>query len=283
MARNLVSGMLREGLYTRAVGKRIFYHRRISSTMDEAERLAIEGVEEGAVILAEEQTGGRGRFQREWVSQPGNLYVSIVLRPSLRGLPYISVICGVAAARAIRKSTGLTPTIKWPNDVRIGGKKVCGILVENTLQGNNVQHAIVGMGINVALDPSTTVGLEDIATSLNIEAGRLVDRQALLRRLLQELDGLHLPLRKPPAGASSTAPGDASLDPIVESAIKEWRSLLDTLGQRVTVRWGDEVYNGLAENVDAVGNLLLRTSQGGLLTLPAGEVTSSLREAQGTS
>ena len=273
MARNLVSGMLREGLYTRAVGKRIFYHRRISSTMDEAERLAIGGVEEGAVILSEEQTGGRGRFQRQWISQPGNLYVSIVLRPSLQGLPYVSMICGVAAARAIRKSTGLMPTIKWPNDVRIGGKKVCGILVQNTLQDNHVQYAIVGIGVNVSLDP-IAVGLGDIATSLNIEAGRTVDRQALLRRLLQELDDLYLPLRGPLGVTSSTDPRNASRDPTLEGAISEWRSLLETLGQRVTVRWGEEVYSGLAEDVDGVGNLLLRTPDGGLLTLPAGEVTS---------
>ena len=251
--------------------------------MDEATRRAQDGVDDGTVILAEQQTGGRGRFDRQWVSEPGNLYLSVILQPSLRGLPYISVISGVAVARAIRKSLGLAPTIKWPNDIRIRGKKLCGILVESAIQDNTVKYAIVGIGINVSLDPSATPDLGEIATSLNIEAGKPVDREEILRHFLQELDKLYLPLRESAGPAQTNDSGSAQDQQATHEALDEWRGLLETLGQRVEVRWHDEVYTGLAEDVDAVGNLLLRTSDGTLLTLPAGEVTSSVPVARGTS
>lgn len=275
MPRNLVAGMLRQGLYTRVIGRRVLYFQVLSSTMDEAARLAREGAEEGTVVLAEEQTAARGRFQRKWVSQTGNLYVSILLRPSPSALQYTSILSGLAVARAIRKSTGLKPTIKWPNDVRLRGKKVSGILVENSLEGNRVEHAVVGIGINVALDPSTIAELADIATSLNLEAGRVVDRESVLRSLLQEMDNLYLPLKKsptwsPPLGRLQTVE-DVDLDRMRQ----EWRGLLDTLGQRVEVRWQDEVYTGNAEDVDESGNLLLRQRDGELLAVPAGEVISA--------
>ena len=274
MPRNIVSGMLREGLFTRVVGRRIVYFQGLSSTMDEAARRAREGAEEGLVILAEQQTAGRGRFQRAWVSQPGNLYFSILLRPSLEGLQYVSIISPLAVVRAIKKTAGLKPTIKWPNDVRIGGKKVCGILVENALMANSVEHAIVGIGVNVALDPSGIEELAGIATSLNQEAGRPIDREVLLRELLQEMDGLYRLLSPGHGSSLSTAAAEDGL----ETVRSEWRSLLETLGNQVEIRWQDEVYRGYAEDVDNAGNLLLRLGDGTLATLPAGEVTSSIGE-----
>ena len=264
MPKNPVSGMLRGGLYTRVVGRRILHYQHLSSTMDEAARLALEGTEEGTVVLAEEQSSARGRFQRQWVTQAGNLYFSIVLQPSLEGLQYVSIICGLAVARAIRKRTELDPAIKWPNDVRIQGKKVCGILVENAVKGDSVQHSIVGIGINVAFDPSTVEELRDTAAGLNAEADRAVDREALLGQVLYEIDRLYAPLRQ-------VSPGKG---PEVRAIVQEWRGLLETLGGRVEVRWQDEVLRGLAEDVDAVGNLILRREDGSLVNLPAGEVTS---------
>ena len=267
MSRNLISGMLRDGLYTRVVGRRILYFQSLSSTMDEAARQAKDGAEEGTVILAEEQTAGRGRFQRAWVSPSGNLYLSIILRPSLRSLQTLSMLSGVAVVRAIKKSTGIECVIKWPNDVRVHGKKVSGILVENALLGDSVQYAVVGIGINVVMDPSTVDGLSKIATSLNMEVGQEIDRESLLRHLLQEVDGLY---RSTGSSRTNGQPQDGAGVHWEE----EWRGLLETLGREVEVRWQHEVYTGLAENVDKVGNLLLRLGDGTLLTLPAGEVTS---------
>ena len=253
--------MLRQGLYTQVIGRRVVHFQRVSSTMDEAARLAQQGAEDGTVIVAEVQTAGRGRFERSWVSQAGNLYLSVVLRPPLQGLPYISIMSGVAVARAIRKATGLRSTIKWPNDVRIHGKKVCGILVENTLQGSSVDHAVVGIGVNVAFDLTTVEELSEIAISLNAAAGIAVDRPTLLRYLLYEMDNLYISLRQ-------------AREPAAQDLIQSWRSLLDTLGTQVEVRWGAEVYSGRAQGVDNLGNLLLRLPDGTVATLPAGEVTS---------
>ena len=261
MPKSIVSVMLRQGLYTRVIGRRVVHFQRLSSTMDEAAREARQGAEDGTVIVAEAQTAGRGRFQRSWVSDAGNLYLSIVLRPSLQVLPYVSIMSGVAVARAIRKATGLRPTIKWPNDVRIHGKKVCGILVENAIRGDNVDYAVVGIGVNVGFDPTTVEELSDIAISLNAAAGKPVDRPTLLTYLLQEMDNLYIALRQ-------------AHEPAAQDIIEDWRSLLDTLGTQVEVRWGPEVYSGCAQDVDGLGNLLLRLADGSVATLPAGEVTS---------
>ena len=269
MPRNMVSGMLRGGLYTRVVGKRLLYFRHLASTMDEAARMAQEGTETGTVVLAEEQSAARGRFRRPWFAPPGNLYLSVVLRPSTEALHYLSIMSGVAVVRAIRKARGIRPTIKWPNDVMISGKKVCGILVENSLKGDTVQHSVLGIGVNVALDPSAVDELSGKATSLNRETETEVNREALLRHLLQELDNLYLPLRQA-RGASTDAGGSK---PVME----EWRGLLETLGKQVEVAWLDDVYRGYAEDVDDVGNLLLRLEDGSVATLPAGEVTSAKR------
>ena len=281
MAKNLVSGMLREGLYTRVVGRRIAYFERLPSTMDEAARLAEEDAEDGTVVLAEQQDSARGRFQRQWVTQPGNLYFSVILRPPREGLPYVSIISGLAVAWAIRKATGLAPTIKWPNDVRIRGKKVCGILVENTLKGDTVQYANIGIGINVAFDPSTIDELKDTATGLDAELGKPVDREGLLRYLLHEIDGLYLTLRRDTGGTGGSGTRQTAVGVSLQAALKEWANLLDTLGGQVEVRWLDEVYTGFAEGVDDIGNLILRLADGNLVTLPAGEVTSHVEIAQG--
>ncbi len=143
MPGNVVSATLRGGLFTRVVGKRLIFFQEIPSTMDEASRLAQEGAEEGTVVVAGSQTAGRGRQGRNWVSRQGNLYLSIIFRPTLEVLPMISILAGVAAVRAIRKTTGLEPGIKWPNDVMLDGKKAGGILVESVVQGDQVSYAIL--------------------------------------------------------------------------------------------------------------------------------------------
>ena len=277
MSTNLVSKVLRQGLFTRVVGRKISYFQELSSTMDEATRQAREGVVEGAVILAEEQTSSRGRFQRTWVSQAGNLYLSIVLRPSLRSLTYLSIISALAVVRAIRKTTTLEPTIKWPNDIRVGGKKVSGILIENAIQDNAVQYAIVGIGINVVLDTSAIEELKDIATSLAQETDKVkvVEREALLRQLLHEMDRLYLPLRERSAKTPSNSSNQVFENSALARAKEEWRGLLETLGSHVQVQWKNEVYTGFAEDVDEIGNLLLRQRDGTLMSIPAGEVISA--------
>jgi BirA family biotin operon repressor/biotin-[acetyl-CoA-carboxylase] ligase len=255
MAGNLVAATLRGGLFTRVVGRRLLFFQEISSTMDEAARQAAAGTEEGTVVVAENQTAGRGRQGRDWVSRQGNLYLSVVFRPSPHTLPFLTILSAVATVRAIRKTTGLEPRIKWPNDIQLGGRKVAGILVESTVQGDTVTYAIAGIGINVNLETDKVGDIAGFATALNAAADRPVAREAVLRQLLQEMDSLYL----------QTAQGG--------SPLAEWRGLLETLGQRVRAYWGNETHIGQAEDVDGLGNLLLRLEDGQRITLTAGDVT----------
>ena len=259
---NLVSSTVRQGLYTHVVGRRILYYPELESTMDEAARLAGEGAEEGAVVVAERQSAGRGRQGRSWVSQPGNLLLSVLFRPDMAQLPFISIIGGVAAARAVRKTTGLDPKVKWPNDMMLDGRKAAGILAESAIVGDSVCYAVLGIGVNIALNPAESEEvaafhpeLVEGATSVNAAAGREVERESLLRQLLLDLDDLYIRL-----GRS-------------ESPLPEWRGLLETTGRRVEATFGNDTYAGLAEGVDDIGNLLLRLDYGTLVTLTAGDVT----------
>ena len=252
---NLVAATIRQGLFTHVVGRRLLFYPQLSSTMDEAARLGQQGAEEGTVVVAEVQTAGRGRQGRSWVSEPGNLLVSVLFRPDVSQLPFISIIGGIATARAVRKTTGLDPRIKWPNDLMVQGRKVAGILAESSIAGDSVWYAVLGIGVNVNLDPAQSEDIAALATSLNAAAGRDVPRDDLLRQLLHDLDALCLQVKRG------------------QSPVPEWRDLLETTGRRVDAVSGPDTYSGTAEGVDDTGALLLRLDDGRLVTLTAGDVT----------
>ena len=252
---NLVPYTLKKGLYTQIVGSRILHFKQLDSTMNRAAEEAERGAPDGAVVLCDVQTSGRGRFNRVWVSPAGNLILSVVLRPTLKALPYVSILAALAVAKTIEKETTLAPVIKWPNDVLIHGRKICGLLVENSLQGSRIRHSIVGIGLNVNLDPTETPEIAQTATSLRLETGGEIDMSALLLRLLHELDELYVDLRN-------------GISPV-----PQWSRYLETMGKRIQVQWGTALVSGVAEAVDDHGHLLLRRNNGALLTLNAGEVT----------
>lgn len=224
--------------------------------MDEAARLGDDGAPEGTVVVAEEQTAGRGRFDRRWVTRPGDsLSLSVLLRPTAGQLPHVNMASALAVAGAITDTTGLVPALKWPNDVRIQGRKVSGILIEAAIDGRDVRYAVSGIGLNVNYDPSRVPGAAPEATSLARELGRNVSRTEVLGALLERLDDLYQAVK---AG---------------ESLRTEWAGKLDTLGQRVHVRWKEQVVEGVAEDVDEQGDLLLRLDDGSRFVAIAGEVT----------
>ncbi len=255
MPPSTVGFMLRTGLYTAIIGRTVRFYQSTGSTMDDAALWARDGADEGAVIVSETQTASRGRVGRRWVSDAGNLYFSVLFRPDANALPLLNPLAGVAVARAVRQVAGVYPTIKWPNDIMIEGRKVAGILAESALSGSRIEHAVVGIGINVALDVSADPEIAESATSLNTATNAEVDRSELLRRVLQHMDALYLDLGRG------------------RSPIPEWRRWLDTLGQRVVVTHHGASSEGMAEDVDELGNLLLRTDSGQLLTLTAGDIT----------
>ncbi len=241
------------------IGHRILYLPSVTSTMDVARREAEQGAPEGTVVVAEVQTAGRGRFGRRWVSVQGeNLSFSFLLYPDRDACAGLSITAPVAVVRAIRRVTGLSPALKWPNDVLLDGKKVCGILIETAFQGDDVQYAIVGIGINVNVDPTAHPEVAAAATSLAGELGASVSREELFEAVLVDLGEIY--------GHLTAWTG----------VRQEWQASLETLGKEIQVRWGDQIEEGLAEAVDAEGNLLLRRHDGTVIVLPGGEVTSQV-------
>ncbi|HIE17967.1 MAG TPA: biotin--[acetyl-CoA-carboxylase] ligase, partial [Dehalococcoidia bacterium] len=154
-------------LRTRFIGQQLHYYPTVTSTMDIARILAREGAVEGTVVIAGTQTAGRGRLGRSWLSPEGSVALSVILKPSPDNLPQLIMIASVAVVKVIKTVTGLDAQIKWPNDVLVKGKKVCGILIENEVKGYEVDFAIIGIGINVSFDPTGFPEISDIATSLS--------------------------------------------------------------------------------------------------------------------
>jgi BirA family transcriptional regulator, biotin operon repressor / biotin---[acetyl-CoA-carboxylase] ligase len=170
--------------------KRILHFFQTESTNDVAMRLGESGEPHGAVIIAESQTAGRGRAGHSWISErSAGIYVTILLRPAISPMhsPALTLVAGLAARDAVAEETGLSPDIRWPNDVMLNGRKVCGILTEMQAEIDRVHFAAVGIGINVN-QSKMPAELAGIATSLRIETGRAHSRLELLARLLRHLD-----------------------------------------------------------------------------------------------
>lgn len=240
-------------LSTGFLGQCLIYEPTVASTMDVAREEAQAGCPEGTVVLADEQTKGRGRLGRAWVSPPGdNLYLTVVLRPSAARLRGLSIVSALAVVEAIEEVSGLRAAVKWPNDVQLSGKKVAGILIESEVAGDEVRFALVGAGINVSLDVSQIDEIRHIATSLAAELGRPVSREELVAALLGRLERLYL------------AP---------EDAYGLWKADLETLGRRVRVQFGETVEEGVAEDAAADGSLILRRDDGSRVRIEAGDVT----------
>ena len=255
MGNGLSPASITEGLATRFIGQRVIYFRRLASTMEVARWEAQQGAVEGTVIIAEEQTAGRGRIRRAWLSPKGSIALSIILYPDVAYLPSLIMLASLAVVHSIRAVTGLKSEIKWPNDVLINGRKVCGILIESDARGDMVDYAIIGIGINVNLKLFDFPQISQTATSLSDELGRDVSRLDMIRYLLVEVESSYLSLQ---AGGS---------------VYEEWRDNLVTLGKRVHVTWGETVYEGIAESVARDGILLLRQSNGSLTRIVAGDIT----------
>lgn len=186
----LAPSLIRAEVGENEIGHKIVHYFRVDSTNNIALKLAAAGGPHGTVVLAEEQTAGRGRFGRSWYSERSSgIYVSIVLRPPLAPAtaPVLTLMAGVAVHQAVSTVTGLPVDIRWPNDLLVQGKKVCGILTEMSAELDRLHAVVLGIGINVnhAEMPSQ---LQGIATSLRLEGGRLYSRAQVLVALLKELE-----------------------------------------------------------------------------------------------
>jgi len=186
----LVPSMVRAELGDHPIGRNIVHYFRTESTNAVALRLAADGAEHGTVVVAEEQTAGRGRLGRTWFSERGTgIYISIILRPPLApaAAPVLTLMAGLAGQRAVSSVTGLAVDIRWPNDLLVNGKKVCGILTEMSAEVDRLHAVVLGIGINVNHSLMPTA-LENIATSLRMEAHRGISRVQVLVALLREIE-----------------------------------------------------------------------------------------------
>ena len=246
---------------THVVGRDIQVFEQTTSTNDVVEKLARDGVPEGAVVFAEAQTRGRGRLGRAWLSPARKgLWFSVLLRPDFRPqeTTQLTVISATALRRAIQTVTGLAAEIKWPNDLLVGGRKTAGVLTEMSAELDRVRHVILGIGVDVNQDADGfPPELRPLATSLKLESGREISRAELAVELLRELD----------ADYARVCRRDFA------RVANEWEAACVTIGRNVSVHVGERRFRGRAESLDDDGALLIRTEHGHLERVIGGDVS----------
>jgi len=243
LARPLAAAAARLG----PLARQVMWYSELSSTNDLAAAYAERGAREGCVIIADTQTAGRGRHGRSWCSPPGaGLYVSIVMRPVPRVVPLLTVAAGVALAEGIRAATGLTPVLKWPNDVYVGSRKLAGILAEAGSTPGGAQHVVLGFGINV-LPAAYPREIGERATSIEGELGRSVDRGTVLAECLAALAARYDDLQR----------GGPAI------VLDAWRTFArPMLGRPVEWDGRGGIERGIADDIDGSGALVVRTAAG---------------------
>ncbi len=241
---------------TKYMGRGIYYFDEVNSTNEKAIELA-DNAEEGTVVIAEKQKKGIGRFGREWISPEGGVYVSVILKPKISPInaPTITLIAGIAVAKVIRK-LGLDAKIKWPNDVLIHGKKVCGILTNVITRDDKVDYIVVGIGINANVDICTfPKELQESANSLKEEFKKEVSTENIIKDLLYEIEINYRIFKE----------GKFAL------LLNEWRGLSDTIGKRVKITTRTEVIEGDVVGVNRDGMLIIEHEDGSLKNIIPGE------------
>ena len=259
----LTAQELKSRLRTRWMGRNCIYLECVDSTNTEAKRLAGQGALEGTLVLAEEQTGGKGRLGRNWSAARGeNVMMTLLLRPKIRPehASMLTLLMAMAAVRSIRKETGLEAGIKWPNDVVAHGKKLCGILTEMGTEINSINYVVIGIGINVNQEQFPEE-IRETAGSLYLELGKRIPRAELAAGVLEELERLY-----------ETFLQTEDLSALYE----EYNGFCVHSGQevRVTMPLKDlEVCRGIAEGINEKGELAVRKADGSVEYVYAGEVS----------
>ena len=247
-------------LHTRFVGRAICYEESVTSSNEVLKKLADKNAADGTVCVAEEQTGGKGRLARGWFSPKGKgLWFSLLLKPSFlpQEAPKMTLLSAVAVVRAIREVCQVEARIKWPNDVVMSRRKICGILTEMGLNGAKIREVVIGVGINVNLKEIPSE-LQDKATSLYLETGKTYDRIQILAQVLECFEENY-----------ETFIRTCSLSGMVE----EYNKLLANRNQPVRILDPNQPWEGTALGINEQGELLVKDEQGIIQTVRAGEVS----------
>jgi BirA family biotin operon repressor/biotin-[acetyl-CoA-carboxylase] ligase len=246
---------IESGLKTNILARNIYCYDSIDSTNDEAKRQAMSGAPNGSLFIAEQQSGGKGRLGRTFLSPPGTgLWFSVLLRSELipQHITNITLQAGLAVCKAIRELTCCPAMIKWPNDVVIGSKKVCGILTEMAAEIDRVNYIVVGIGINVNI-PSFPEELSAKATSLLLETGENIPRIRLLQEVLSQFEKL--------------------LTNHSDDFLGEYKTLCVSLNRKVGFSRNNTPLTGTAADISPEGELLVRMKDGSIVPVSSGEVT----------
>lgn len=248
------------GLETEHFGRTVSYHDTIDTTQAVARALAEDGAAHGTLVIAEQQTHGRGRLSRRYVSPRGGIWATLIVRRPFPppSLSLVSLAAGVAIAEAIRGQADLPVMLKWPNDVLIAGRKVAGTLIELAAEENAIHYLLVGTGINVNVEPEALPAeLSSIATTVRAEAGHPIDRARLLQAYLLRFEALCA----------------AILEGEEDAVLAAWKALPNSLGRRVQVSAGTRTIAGTATGLSDRGALLVDTGAGRIEEIVVGDVT----------
>ncbi len=256
----LTPSEIKPALKTKWLGRVIHHFNIIDSTNSKAYQLALNGAEEGEVVIAEAQDKGKGRLGRHWFSPPfSNLYLSIILRPKIppHQASLITLVAAVATAETIQEFSGLQPMIKWPNDILLRNRKMAGLLNEIHSEMDRIHFVIMGIGVNLNMDEEMFIKeIREGATSLKREMGQTISRKAFLQCLLKELEGWYTIFLKEGGG------------PI----LKAWREWAQIKGKEVRVTSFGKTLVGMAVDIDSDGTLILETQDGKRKRVVAGDV-----------
>ena len=240
--------------------KKILYYKELDSTNTKIKELAKEGAESGTVVVADRQTAGKGRRGRTWDSPGGtNIYMSILLRPEVKPsqAPMLTLVMAYSIAKVLQKQGYCDVQIKWPNDLILSGKKICGILTEMELNGEEISHVIVGVGINANVKEFPTE-LTDKATSLYLEKGQEVDRKQLIQEIAERFE----------------ADYKCFIETKDLAFLQEaYNEMLVNYGREVRVLEPGNEYTAYALGIHKNGELLVRKADGNEETIFAGEVS----------
>jgi len=257
---NLVPLFIKMGLKTSIIGREVFFYPTIDSTNSQAKVIAGHGVHNGALVITDFQTQGQGRLKRQWVSPPKkNLLLSVIFYPLVAPSKVfqMTLVASLAVCKSLNTLLKIKAGIKWPNDVYVNSRKICGVLTDVSLDQKRVKWVVVGIGLNVNTDPSLDPELCNLATSIKKETGRAQKRLPILRQLLEEMDLLY----------KRFLSGDTT------HIRDEWISNSIILGKKVNI-FSDELQEtGIAETIDEDGALILLTPDGERKKIVAGDVS----------
>ena len=258
----LIPQEVQRRLFTKYIGKEVYYFPELKSTNIIAKEKALhraEGINEGTLIIAERQSAGKGRLGREWFSPAGGIWLSIILYPQLPPsyIPRITLMTAVAVVKAIKMCVQIEPQIKWPNDILINEKKVCGILTEMSAELDIINWVVIGIGINANINIwDFPEDIQKNTTSLQETSGKEISRVKLVQIFLQEFEKYYEKLKRKR----------------FPSILKEWKLYSHTLGRKIRVDMGERIVTGEAVNINEEGALILKKEDGELVEIISGTI-----------